>query len=112
MKDQKDLKPMKTNKIENHGENVYKMTDLGEKNDQLRVKLSVELNVTVKNRFLSAERGVNKMGIKGIQRDWKMPKKGVNHGEVPYRLQVWECSTTPNPPPRPQGAKRKYAYLH
>ncbi len=79
------------NKIENQGENWYKllqkcqMTDFCEKIDQLWVELSLKLNVIETNHFFLQKEKVNKMelGIKcGPNGIGKYKKTGVNRAEV------------------------------
>ncbi len=58
------------NKIENQGENWYKlrqkcqMTDFREKIDQPLVILSLVLNVMEKNRFFQQKKGVNTFDLR------------------------------------------------
>ncbi len=100
MRRQKDL-TMK--KIENQGENLYKlllkcqMTDFCEKIDQLYVKLSLELNVIETNRLFRQKEGVNKieMGIiKGPNGIGKCQRRRSIERKFKY------VSTPPPLPPR------------
>ncbi len=46
-----------------------------------------------KNQFHLQKKGVNDILIKWDSEGLKGAKIGVNHMEVPYHLQIWECPT-------------------
>ncbi len=71
----------------------YQMTDFGEKLGQISVHLSLKLNVIKTNWFYAKHRGQQNQVVYKISIQWdlKMSKMGVNHAEVPYHIQVWEC---------------------